>query len=154
MSAAPPLRRAGPVDAAAIAGLVNRAYAKYVARIGRKPRPMTADYNAAVTAHQMWVAEDGGVIVAALELIPEEDVLLIENIAVDPARQNAGLGRVLMAFAESEARRQGFAALRLYTNEKMTENVAFYTGLGYRETGRGTRRALNVVYMKKDLSGV
>ncbi len=41
----------------------------------------------------MWVVEDGGAIVAALELIPEKDVLLIENIAVDPAHQGKGLGR-------------------------------------------------------------
>jgi GNAT superfamily N-acetyltransferase len=152
MTGTPPLRRAGPEDAAAIADLVNRAYEKYVARIGRKPRPMTADYGAAVMAHEMWVAEEGGVIVAALELVPEADVLLIENIAVDPAHQGRGFGRTLLAFAEDEARRQGHAALRLYTNEKMTENIAIYTRLGYRETGRGARRGLNVVYMRKRLA--
>jgi len=149
---APP-RRARPDDASAIAALVNRAYEKYVARIGRKPRPMTADYDAAVTAHQMWVIEDNGVIVAALELIPEKDVLLIENIAVDPAQQGTGLGKRLLAFAEDEARRQGFAALRLYTNEKMTENIALYARYGYRETSRETLRNLHVVHMRKDLSG-
>ena len=149
---APP-RRAHPDDASAIAALVNRAYEKYVARIGRKPRPMTADYDAAVTAHQMWVIEDNGVIVAALELIPEKDVLLIENIAVDPAQQGTGLGKRLLAFAEDEARRQGFAALRLYTNEKMTENIALYARYGYRETSRETLRNLHVVHMRKDLSG-
>ena len=149
---APP-RRARPDDASAIAALVNRAYEKYVARIGRKPRPMTADYDAAVTAHQMWVIEDNGAIMAALELIPEKDVLLIENIAVDPAQQGTGLGKRLLAFAEDEARRQGFAALRLYTNEKMTENIALYARYGYRETSRETLRNLHVVHMRKDLSG-
>lgn len=154
MTAVPPLRRAEPADAPAIAALVNRAYEKYVPRIGRKPRPMTADYDAAVTAHQMWVFEVGGVIVAALELIPEKEVLLIENIAVDPAQQGTGLGKLLLAFAEDEARRQGFAALRLYTNEKMTENIAIYARFGYRTTGRRTRRGFNVVFMRKELSGV
>lgn len=148
---APP-RRARPEDAAAIAALVNRAYDKYVERIGRKPRPMTADYDRAVAAHQMWVIEDGGAIVAALELIPEKGVLLIENVAVDPARQGTGLGRTLLALAEAEARRQGFPALRLYTNEKMTENIALYTRHGYRKTGRRTRRGLDVVFMRKTLT--
>jgi len=148
---APPLRRATPQDAPAITALVNRAYEKYVARIGRKPRPMTADYDAVVIAHQMWVVEDGGTIVAALELIPEKDVLLIENVAVDPAHQGKGLGRTLLAFAEDEARRQGYAALRLYTNEKMTENIALYTRYGYRTTTRGMRRGLHAVYMRKRL---
>jgi len=147
---APP-RRARPDDAPAIATLVNRAYEKYVARIGRKPRPMTADYDAAVLKHQVWVVENGGAVVAALELIPEKDVLLIENIAVDPAHQGEGLGRTLLAFAEAEAQRQGFPALRLYTNEKMTENITLYTRCGYRKTGRKVRRGFNVVFMRKRL---
>jgi len=148
---APP-RRARAEDAPAIAALVDRAYEKYVERIGRKPRPMTADYDKAVATHQMWVVEDGGVLVAALELIPEKDVLLIENIAVDPARQGTGLGKRLLAFAEDEARRQGYPALRLYTNEKMTENIAIYTRCGYRKTGRKSRRGFNVVFMRKRLA--
>jgi GNAT superfamily N-acetyltransferase len=147
---APP-RRARPGDAAAIAALVNRAYEKYVDRIGRKPRPMTADYDKAVAAHQMWVVEDAGAIAAALELIPEKDVPLIENIAVDLAHQGTGLGRTLLAFAEDEARRQGYAALRLYTNEKMTENIAIYAHCGYRKIGRRTRRDFTVVFMRKAL---
>jgi ribosomal protein S18 acetylase RimI-like enzyme len=148
---APP-RRARPEDAPVIAALVNRAYDKYVERIGRKPRPMTADYDAAVASHQMWVMEDGGAVVAALELIPEKDVLLLENIAVDPAYQGTGLGKLLLAFAEDEARRQGYSAIRLYTNAKMTENIAIYTRLGYRKTGRKTRRGFNVVFMRKRLA--
>jgi ribosomal protein S18 acetylase RimI-like enzyme len=148
---APP-RRARPDDAPTIAALVNRAYDKYVERIGRKPRPMTADYDAAVIAHQMWVVEDARAVVAALELIPEKGVLLIENIAVDPTHQGTGLGKLLLAFAEVEARRQGYETLRLYTNAKMTENIALYTRYGYRTTTRGTRRGLNVVYMRKALS--
>jgi ribosomal protein S18 acetylase RimI-like enzyme len=152
MTGAPPLRRARPEDAAAIAGLVNRAYEKYLPRIGRPPAPMLADYPDVIRRHEVWAAEADGAIIAVLVLIPENDVLLIDNIAVDPARQAAGLGRRLMAFAESEAQRQGFAALRLYTNEKMTENIAFYTRLGYRETGRDVLRGLYVVHMRKDLS--
>jgi len=146
------MRRATAPDAPAIAALVNRAYEKYVPRIGRKLRPMTADYDAAVASHQMWVIEDGGVIVAALELIPEKDVLLIENVAVDPAQQGTGLGKLLLAFAEDEAQRQGYAALRLYTNAKMTENIALYTRYGYRTTTRGRRRGLDVVHMRKRLA--
>jgi ribosomal protein S18 acetylase RimI-like enzyme len=144
-------RRARPEDAPAIAALVNRAYEKYVARIGQKPRPMTADYDKVVAKHQMWVAEDDGIIVAALELIPEKNVLLLENVAVDPAHQGKGLGRQLLQFAEDEARRQGYTALRLYTNVTMTENIALYEHYGYRKTGQGWRRGLHAVYMRKSL---
>jgi ribosomal protein S18 acetylase RimI-like enzyme len=58
-----------------------------------------------------------------------------------------------MTFAESEAQRLGYASIRLYTNEKMTENIAIYGRLGYRETGREVLRGLHVVHMRKQLGG-
>lgn len=149
---APPLRRATARDAPAIAAVVDRAYEKYVPRIGRQPYPMTVDYADAIARHDVRVAERGGVIVAALVLIAEPDTLLIDNVAVDPVHQGHGLGSQLLKFAEEEARRQGFASIRLYTNVKMTENIALYERYGYVETHRETLRGLNVVHMRKALT--
>lgn len=144
-------RRARPEDASAITALARRAYGKYVARIGREPKPMTADYHAAITVHQLWVLEEGGSLVAVLELIPAADHLLIENIAVDPSGQRRGIGRRLLTFAETEARRQGLAEIRLYTNERFTENLALYARLGYRETHREPYKGGVIVHMAKPL---
>jgi ribosomal protein S18 acetylase RimI-like enzyme len=146
------LRRASAEDAAAVAALVDRAYRKYLPRIGRPPAPMVADYSDVIRRHQVWTAEKDDVLIAVLVLVPEENTLLIDNIAVDPSSQGKGVGRRLMAFAESEALRQGFGSVRLYTNEKMTENIALYIRLGYRETGREILRERYVVHMRKDLS--
>jgi ribosomal protein S18 acetylase RimI-like enzyme len=143
------LRRATSTDARAVTALVRAAYGKYVPRIGREAKPMTADYHAAIAAHQFWVVEDAGALVAALELIPAADHLLIESVAVAPDRQGRGIGRALVTFAEVEARRQGFSEIRLYTNEHFTENLALYTRLGYRETRREPHKGTNVVYMAK-----
>jgi GNAT superfamily N-acetyltransferase len=48
-------------------------------------------------------------------LLPKPDHLLLDNIAVAPARQGSGLGRWLLAFAEAEAVRRGYGEIRLYT---------------------------------------
>jgi GNAT superfamily N-acetyltransferase len=149
----PAIRHAGPADADAVAGCVQRAYAKYVPRIGRKPKPMTADYAVAIAVHQLWVVDGEGGLAAVLELIPQADHLLIENVAVDPSRQGGGLGRRLMAFAEEEGRRQGFRELRLYTNEKFVENIAFYGRLGYALTGREPYKESAILFMRKPLAG-
>jgi GNAT superfamily N-acetyltransferase len=130
------LRRATPSDAAAIRDLVLQAYGKYVERIGRRPKPMTADYTAADAEHQVWVAEFGDEVGAVLELIPHSDHLLIENIAVEPRRQGAGIGRALLDFAEAEAFRQHCNEVRLYTNALFTENLAIYRKRGYGDTHR------------------
>ena len=113
---------------------------------------MLADYSDVIRRHQVWTAEEDNALIAVLVLIPEDDTLLIDNIAVDPPYQGKGLGRRMMAFAESEALRQGYVSVRLYTNEKMTENIALYTRLGYRETGREILRERYVVHMRKKLS--
>ena len=74
-----------------------------------------------------------------------------DNIAVQPDRQGRGLGRALIAFAEAEARRLGFAELRLYTHQKMTENIGFYKRLGFDETGRGCEAGYDRVFMRKQV---
>ena len=143
------IRPARAADADAVAACVHLAYAKYVPRIGRKPKPMEANYARAIAQHQVWIVDGEAGLAAVLELIPQDDHLLIENIAVDPARQGGGLGRRLMAFAEAEARRHGFGELRLYTNEKFVENIAFYEWLGYTVTGREPFKGSAIVFMRK-----
>jgi len=146
------IRAARLADADAISGCVRLAYGKYVSRIGREPKPMSADYAQAIAAHQVWVVDGEAGLAAVLELIPQDDHLLIENIAVDPERQGGGLGRRLMAFAEAEARRQGFRELRLYTNERFVENIAFYAWLGYCVTQREPYKESTIVFMSKALA--
>jgi ribosomal protein S18 acetylase RimI-like enzyme len=80
------------------------------------------------------------------------DHLLVENVAVEPGAQRTGLGRRLMARAEDEASALGLFELRLYTNEKMAENVAWYPRLGYRETERRTESGFARVFFAKRLS--
>lgn len=151
------LRRAVATDVPAIRALVRTAYQHYVARLGREPMPMTADYDRAVVEHEIWLLDDANGLSAVLELKLELNsggggALSIENIAVDPARQRSGIGRKLMAFAEDEARRQGCERVTLYTNEKMVENIALYTRLGYVETERRATGAFHRVFMRKDIA--
>lgn len=42
-------------------------------------------------------------VLGVLVLKAEEDALLLENVAVAPARQKQGVGRALIAFAEDHA---------------------------------------------------
>lgn len=143
------IRFARPEDAATIAAIVRDAYTPYIARIGREPGPMLADYDALVRDGLVQVLEEGATIVAILVLLPQDDHLLLDNIAVVPASHGRGHGRRLIAHAEAEARRLGFAELRLYTHVLMTENIAIYTRLGFSETHRATEKGFARVYMRK-----
>jgi ribosomal protein S18 acetylase RimI-like enzyme len=74
---------------------------------------------------------------------------LIENVAVDPASQSSGVGRGLLAYAESYAIQRRIPELRLYTNEAMTENLTFYPRLGYREYARRSEDGFPRVFFSK-----
>lgn len=75
----------------------------------------------------------------------------LESVAILPDHAGQGIGRMLIAFVESESRRCGYPAVELYTNEKMVENLALYPKLGYRETGRHYEAGFNRVYFRKTL---
>ena len=140
---------------AALTDLKRRAYAKHVARIGAEPQPMVANYAAMLDDHDVWLIDrpDGADLLAALVLRPEPACLLIWSVAVAPEAQGQGLGRALLAFAEAEARRRRSLAVRLFTNERFTENLALYRRLGYRETGRETYHGRALVHLRKSLGG-
>jgi GNAT superfamily N-acetyltransferase len=145
------IRPAVPGDATALAELARRAYAPYVDRMGREPAPMTADYPSLVSADRVWVAEQDGVLAGLLVLVRETDHVLLDNVAVCPRFQGAGIGAQLLDFTENFARENGLAEIRLYTNEAMTENLAYYPRHGFVETHRATDRGYRRVFFTKHL---
>ncbi len=145
------VRRAEAPDAAALSAVAAAAYQDYVPRIGHPPAPMTADYAAAVRAGLTWAAVEDGEIVGLLVLVLKQDYLLLENIAVLPSAQRRGVGARLLALAEEKARALGRGEIRLYTNEAMTENLAFYPRHGYTETHRAEQDGFRRVFFSKRL---
>jgi ribosomal protein S18 acetylase RimI-like enzyme len=149
----PRIRAAIAADVSVIGQIVEQAYRHYIPRIGKPPGPMLDDYSARISEGVVWVIEEGSAISATIVLLPRPDYLLLDNIAVAPARQGSGLGRRLLAFAEAEAVRRGYREIRLYTHQTMTENQRLYAAIGYEETGRGTEAGYERVFMRKRLAG-
>jgi N-acetylglutamate synthase-like GNAT family acetyltransferase len=88
--------------------------------------------------------------VALIEVIPMEDHLLIENIAVHPDHHGEGIGDKLLRHAEHQARSLGFKEIRLYANAAFVSNLAFYAKRGYTEYQRETfEPGVSAVHMRK-----
>ena len=146
------VRSATVADAGAVAACVNAAYRHYVERIGKAPGPMLEDYDQVITERQVLVADREGAILGVLVLAATEEGFLLDNVAVYPLYQGAGIGRALLEIAESEARRQGYEAIHLYTHVEMTENQALYAKIGYVEYDRRAEKGYARVYMRKHLA--
>lgn len=139
-------------DADAIRALTRDAYAKWVPVIGREPLPMRADYAAAVREHRIDLLRLEGRLVALIQMIPQPDHLLIENVAVAPGFQGRGLGRLLLAHAERVAAALGHAEVRLYTNKAFAENLRLYLAFGYRVDREDAFMGGLTVHMSKAVS--
>jgi GNAT superfamily N-acetyltransferase len=146
------IRKAVAADEPAIRACAEQAYTRYVAAIGRKPAPMVADFAAQIAdGHVHAAVSDTDELQGFIVFFAEDDAMFLENVAVQPAAVGKGIGKALISFCEAEARRLGLAAVRLYTNEKMTENLSIYPRLGYIETGRRTEHGFNRVFFEKRL---
>ena len=136
-------------DEAAIRACAECAYARYVAAIGRKPAPMTGGYAAQIAAGDIHVAVDAeDRLQGFIAFFPEDDHVLLENVAGLPAAAGQGIGKSLILFC----RARGFGAVRLYTNEKMVDNLSIYPRLGYVEIDRRVEDGFSRVYFEKDLT--
>jgi ribosomal protein S18 acetylase RimI-like enzyme len=144
-------RSATGADAPEVAALVDAAYGPYVERIGVPPRPMTEDYAEVIENRRVTVAESEGTIVGVIVLATDDEGFLVDNVAVDPSRRGEGLGRALLELAEAAARRAGFDSIHLYTHEKMTENLAIYSRLGYVDYDRRSQGNFALIFMRKCL---
>ncbi|MFB9675236.1 GNAT family N-acetyltransferase [Streptosporangium vulgare] len=158
------IREARAGDLPAVERLVEAAYRPWADLIGVRPKPMDDDYAAHAAAGRLHVldlreelqgdlpGEDGHAGIAGLiVLVPEEGVLLVDNVAVAPGLHGRGLGRRLLSFAEEQARAAGLGALRLYTNARMESNIALYRRLGYEITESRRSGPRDVVFMAKRL---
>jgi len=134
--------------------VAEAAYQPYIARMGRRPAPMTADYALIAGSGSAWVAEQRGRLVGLLVLEPAADHLLLENVAVDPDVQGNGVGSRLLRLAEEQAEAQGLNEVRLYTNAAMIENLTYYPRHGYRETHRATQDGYRRVFFTKAVGRV
>ena len=152
------IRQGRASDEPAVRRCAELAFARYVPRIGRMPAPMLADFHAQIAAGDLFIAvdDDGqlddGQLAGYIVFYAEGDHVMLESVAVMPAMTGRGIGAALIGFCENDARQQGFVAVRLYTNEAMTENLAIYPRLGYVETGRRVEDGFKRAYFEKALT--
>lgn len=145
------IRKACPADKAAIVNCVDKAYQKYVVRIGKKPGPMLDDYSSLITGGNVFCGEYSGKIIGVLVLRKFDDYMLLDNVALLPEFQGRGFGKLLITFAESYSLENKYNEIQLYTNVKMTENIGLYHGLGYTEYARKKEDGYERIYFKKVL---
>ena len=151
------IRKARETDIPAIAGIYDRILAKEEAgqaTIGwaRGVYPTESFANKALAAGDLFVLENGGKICATARInqvqvpeyrnadwryadVPENEIMVLHTLVVDPQIAGHGYGRAFVAFYEQYAKKHGCPYLRMDTNTINTAARRFYAKLGFRESG-------------------
>lgn len=146
------IRPAVAEDEDAVRACAEQAYAPYVSVIGRKPAPMSADYAAQIAAGQVYVCTgEQDTLQGFIVFFAVDRHMLLENVAVAQSGRGQGIGKALIRFCEDQAMRLNLASVQLYTNARMTDNLAIYPRLGYLEVDRRSEDGFDRVYFEKPL---
>lgn len=145
------IRRAELTDLDSIVRCVHSAYEPYVARMGRQPAPMLADYLQLARDGVVNVAERNGSVEGLIVVWAEADHVYIDNIATVESSRGTGVGQALLAWSEQHTRAIGHSEMRLYTNIAMIENLGYYERRGFDETHRSSDSGYERVYFSKSV---
>lgn len=110
---------------------------------------MLADFAAQTLQQQVTVLLDNTALAGYAVSYPVEEAYFLENIAINPHYQSRGCGTLLLQHVHTLARE--FGLVKLYTNEKMHENLLWYQRHGYVETDRCVEDGFARVFMEKKL---
>jgi GNAT superfamily N-acetyltransferase len=125
------LRRATVDDLDAVIALQRAAYAKNRSPLGVEPLPLLADYKQVLLDCEVWLLDGPAGLDGVLVLEPRKHDLLLWSVATAPRAQGTGVGNRLLAATEARARELGHSQVRLYTGEKLADNIAWYKRHGY-----------------------
>ncbi|MCA0423526.1 MAG: GNAT family N-acetyltransferase [Proteobacteria bacterium] len=145
------LTRMTGADRDAIEAFQEAAYARNRAILGAEPLPLKWDYGTIFLGTEVWGVHDKDALVGLLILRPGDDALRIESVATLPQVQGGGYGNAMLNAAEFRARDWGFAAIRLLTGEKLTQNVEWYLRKGFHVETLERLPDRSIVHMIKHL---
>jgi GNAT superfamily N-acetyltransferase len=135
------IRRAGPGDAQAIAGVLLESFLEF--------KPLYTDDGFAATtpvAEQVvvrmregpvWVALREGLVLGTVAAIVKGESVYIRGMAVLPAARGLGAGAALLKHVEEWAARESYTRVFLSTTPFLTSAIRLYERFGFRQTYDG-----------------
>ena len=142
-------RKAKLEDHKIIMAIAQKAYEKYIERMGKEPAPMRPVIQ---KEDMVFICEDNKQVIAFAILVKINDQIILDSIAVDTPHQKKGIGNNFIKFIEQYLIKQKVNKYQLYTNEMMFENIDWYQKIGYKIFKKVTEKGFNRIYFEKELS--
>jgi GNAT superfamily N-acetyltransferase len=130
------IRAARPEEAEAIVALIQRAFGEYRGKLRPESGALleTPDtIRAAMETGTILLAERADRILGCVSVRRKDDCAYAGRLAVEPMERGIGVGRALLAAAETLTRQIGSNRLRVDVRLKLRDNRAFFRALGFIE---------------------
>ena len=122
-------------DANEITRVINAAFGKAESFLIDRDRIDLETVRSLMGKGTFLLTEEEGSLIGCVYLEPHGKRMYLGLLSVDPARQKAGLGSMLLKTAEEKCLQDGFGFIDLRTVNLRKDNRAFYGRRGYAETG-------------------
>ena len=129
------LRVAGNADAGRLMELINSAFRRAESFIIDRDRVDLELVQSLLAKGEFFVAEDEGTLAGCVYLELRGERAYLGLLSVDPTRQKAGVGSMLMREAEQRCAGAGCRFMDLRIIDLRKDNHAFYKRRGYVKTG-------------------
>jgi GNAT superfamily N-acetyltransferase len=151
------LERATDDDREAVEDLQFAAYEANRELLGVEPVPLLADYKAIFRHDEVWIKRaaaprEGLDAVLILKTENRGDDILIWSVSTSPDSQRLGLGHALLQCAEERARQLGRRDIRLYTGQRLSHLIDWYSRNGYEVERTEELEDRTLVHMVKHLN--
>jgi GNAT superfamily N-acetyltransferase len=135
------IRRGGPEDAAAIAGVLRASFAEFKALYtdgGFAATTLGAEQVLArIREGPVWVALREGVVLGTVAAVVQDASVYIRGMAVLPTARGFGVGAKLLQQVEGWAVSEGYTRLLLSTTPFLNSAIRLYERFGFRRTDNG-----------------
>lgn len=128
-------RIAGNEDAERLTDLINSAFRQAESFIIDHDRIDLEAVQSLLAKGEFLVAEDESALAGCVYLEPRGERTYLGLLSVEPVRQKAGVGSMLMREAELRCTKAGCRFMDLRIIDLRKDNQAFYKRRGYVETG-------------------
>lgn len=126
-------------DLAEIVALVHRAFGEYRGVLKPESGALSETEESLakrLEKNRLFLAEEAGKLCGAVFASRKGDAVYLDRLSVDPEVRGRGIAKRLIEAVESHARGIGVVRVTLGVRLALTQNIAFFQGQGFVETGR------------------
>lgn len=147
------IRPAELQDMGSVMDCIKKSFEPYISILRQIPNALNADLKKIIDSQNLFVATIDDKIVGTIEIIINHESINLEKLSVLPYFRGKGIGKKLISYAEFLAKENRIKKIKLFTNERLIDNIRYFKKNGFSETDKKVENGFKRVYFEKNIIG-